>query len=70
MPDAAEARMMLSMPYCPGRFLMKKTLFAIIMVSIIVIMISARIMIAIMVSADMKAVTAIHRNIFFENSAC
>ena len=62
MPDAAEVQMMLSTPYCPGRFPMKKTPFAIIMVSIITTMTAAHIMAGITAIAYMKAVTAIHRN--------
>ena len=62
MPDAAEARMMLSMPCYPGLYLMRKILFAAIMTAIITIMNAAHIMEGITAIADMKAVTAIHRN--------
>ncbi len=62
MPDAAEAQMMLFMLYCPGVYLMKKTLFAITMVSITMTTDAVHSMTDITAIAVMKAVTVIPEN--------
>ena len=62
MPDAAEAQMMLLLLYYPGVYLMKKTLFAITMVSITMTMDAAHSMTDFTLIAVMKAVTVIPEN--------
>ena len=68
MPDAAETQTMLLVLYYPDLYLMKKTLYAIIMVTITMTMNAAHIMENITAVADMKAGTAIH--IINEISVC
>ena len=62
MPDAAEAQMMLLLLYYQGVYLMRKTLFAITMVSITMTMDAAHSMTDFTVIAVMKAVTVIPEN--------